>query len=109
MLAPLIALLPSFEMGFWLGCLNLRKRAKDKTQALLLYGRPQATAIPVVDAKLKNWAGTPTPNQARAARWIVAGSRKLVNTKAFEHAVTGGIRRAWPGHGKIDTDVRLCL
>lgn len=105
----LLALLPSFELGYWLGLLGLRHRAREKTRAILLYGKPQATSIPVIDGKLKQWAGEPTRNQERVSRFAVGGIRKLVNTKAFEHLVTGGIRRAWPGHGQIDNEVRIVL
>jgi hypothetical protein len=109
MLAPLLGLLPSFEIGYWLGMLGLRARAREKTRAMLLYGKPQSTSIPVLDGKLKSWAGQPTENQARASRWAVGGIRKIVNTLAFEHLVTAGIRKIWPGQSKIDTEVRIII
>jgi hypothetical protein len=109
MLAPLLALLPSFELGYWLGMLGLRHRAREKTRALLLYGKPQATSIPVIDGRIRKWAGEPTKNQERVSRVAVRGIRAFINTKAFEHLITGGIRRIWPGHGQLDTEVRIVV
>jgi len=80
-------LLQAAELGAWLGLYRVVKR--QATRQVLVFGRPQPVKIPIVDAKLKTWAGHPSKTSSAVARRMVSFARKLVNTSAFEHVVAG--------------------
>lgn len=75
------------ELGLWAGLYYKTKHVL--TQNILIHGRRQATKLPIIDGQLKKYAGSPTSTTKIIAQRMVTFARKAVNTKAFEHVVTG--------------------
>lgn len=69
--------------GFWLHTKHVA------TRELLIHGKRQPTKLPFVDDKLKEYAGVPSNTVKSVANRLTKLARKAVNTKAFEHVVTG--------------------
>lgn len=61
----------------------------DATKQILIHGTLQPQRIPIVDTQLEIMAGHPTRFQKRASERIVKLARRITNTRAFEHLVTG--------------------
>jgi hypothetical protein len=78
----------------------LKLRAESKRD-ILLYGKPQPKRIPIVDSKLQQLAGAPTPFQRRAADKVIKLIRGITNTKAFEHLVLAFTNSKSPMREKV--------
>lgn len=60
---------------------------------LLINWNPPIKTLPVIDPYLAKYAGTPSKFDKYCALKIVAGVRKAVQYKAFEHVVVGVMNR----------------
>jgi len=109
MLASILVALQSFETGFWLGQVGYRRRQREKIRERLVWGRQPATALPIIDEKLRQAAGVPTRTQTRVANGIVAAVRWFAHTRAFELVVLRAIRDRWPVGKQLRTEVKLCV
>jgi hypothetical protein len=105
----LLWLLPSYEAGFWSALIANKLRDRGKTRALLIYGSPSRTHLPVIDERLRKAAGTPTRSQAFLVRHTASIIRWLANTQAIEHLLLIGLKRSWPKRQDLDSKVRICL
>lgn len=105
----ILAALPAFESGFWLGQLGLRSRQRAKIRERLIWGRKPATQLPVIDGQLKKMAGHPTRNQQRVANYVVRAIRWFTNTKALEYLVLKEVRAKWPKGKRIDPHIRVIV
>ena len=105
----LLWLLPSFEAGFWSALAAGKLKDRGKVRELLLYGRRERTALPLIDERLRKAAGLPTRSQAFVARHIASLMRWMVNTRAMEFAILIGLKRSWPKGNPISSYVKLCL
>jgi hypothetical protein len=77
------------------------KVKRDKARQILLFGSFQPTKIPILDHQLDKLAGSPTKTQRALSERLVKVTRKLVNTKAFEHAVTAIVNTRSILHTKL--------
>ena len=82
-------LLQGLELVGWTGL--WWKLKGESAQQILIHGRPQPLKIPIVDDKLKDLAGHPSKLQRKFADGIVKIVRRVANTRAFEHVVTGAV------------------
>lgn len=75
-----------------LGWTTLSYKLKSSARReILTHGVRQPQRLPIVDDQLKSLAGTPNKFVRLASGRIVAIVRRIVNTRAFEHLVTGAI------------------
>ena len=100
-------LLEAFELGFALGQVGYRRRQRDRIRERLIWGRRPATALPVIDERLRQAAGVPTRAQMRIANGIVRAVRWFTHTRAFELVVLRAIRERWPIGKRLDSKVTL--
>jgi len=79
--------LQALELSMWAGL--WQKLKADATRQILIHGRVQPQRIPIIDKKLKQMAGHPTLFEQKSAERITKFIRRVTNTQAFEHLVTG--------------------
>lgn len=70
-----------------------QKLKSDTQKQILIHGKPQPQRIPFVDSKLRDLAGHPSKVEQAIASRIVSGTRRIVNTRAFEYVVSGFCNR----------------
>lgn len=80
-------LLQAAELATWFGL--YRKVKSETTRQILTFGRPQPSRIPILDDQLRRLAGNPSKPAQMASKRVIGLARRLVNTRAFEHIVTG--------------------
>ena len=69
--------------GLWL------KLKSDAQRQILIHGKPQPQRIPLLDGKLRDLAGHPSKVEQAVASRLVSGTRRVVNTRAFEYVING--------------------
>lgn len=79
------------------------KVKQDHVKQILIFGTPQPTRIPILDAQLERLAGCPSKSQRAVSGRIVKVTRKLVNTKAFEHIITSLVNTKSEMHKKLQS------
>lgn len=64
-----------------------KRHQSNKIQSSLLFGNRKSTTMPILDAELEKRAVGATKLQRKASNFVVSAVRRIVNMKAFEHAV----------------------
>lgn len=94
------------EFGLWFA--GWRSLRRDHSRDWLVWGRPPAITLPLIDTQLEQRVGVPTRMQTRTANAVVRATRWGVRTRAFELLVLTTVRDRWPfGRQRLDTEVKL--
>jgi hypothetical protein len=95
------------EIAGWLTI--LRMWLMRKRRDILLFGKRQPKAIPVLDDQLKKIAGKPNKAQRLASTGVVKGARAFVQTRAFEHLVQAVVNHKSRLHKKQREEVSIAV
>lgn len=79
--------LQATELAAWAGLWMHTQRTLVKD--ILVHGKKQPTKLPLIDHQLQKLVGHPTGVNRTIAKRITSMARVAVNTKAFEHVVSG--------------------
>jgi hypothetical protein len=83
----MLTTLLTLQIAEFVPWLLLTHRVKDAARKRTLMGT-KTTTLPIIDSKLKQFAGNPTKFQKVCSTRLTSMVRSLVNTKAFEYAIT---------------------
>jgi hypothetical protein len=99
--------LQALEFGLLFGQSGYGRRRRERIRERLVWGRPSAIRLRVIDDRLDKMAGVPTRLQARVASGIVRAARFAAHTRAFELVVLRATRERWPTGKHLESKVNL--
>lgn len=78
--------LPSIELGMWLGWLTGRIGSRGRVREYLIDGTKAARSMPFLDNRMERQTRNASRMDRRLAAGVAGGARFLAETRAFELA-----------------------